>query len=140
MVTAQPIAKILGLGVSVQTMQDLDSAVTAGLPKRSLTLLSSRLHHDSRVANAFKFQVVPPATWKRRAKHLSAQESERTERIARVLASAEYVLDDREEARLWITSPHGELGGKTPLQIAQTEIGARRVEGILNRLFFGLPA
>ena len=140
MVTAPPIAEILGLGASVRTMQDLDTAVTAGLPKRSLVLLSSRLHHDNRVASAFKFQVVPPATWKRRVKQLSAQESERTERIARVLASAEYVLDDQEEARQWMTSPHSELAGKTPLQTAQTEIGARRVEDVLNKLFFGLPA
>jgi putative toxin-antitoxin system antitoxin component (TIGR02293 family) len=140
MVSALPIAEILGLGASVRTMQDLDKVVTAGLPKHSLVLLSSRLHHDHRIASAFKFRVVPLATWKRRVKHLSAQESERIERIARVLAAAEYVLDDREEARLWMTIPHSELGGKAPLETAQTEIGARRVEDVLNKLFFGLPA
>ena len=140
MVAALSIAEILGLGASVRTMEDLDTAVTAGLPKRSLVLLSSRLYQDSRVASAFKFKVVPSATWKRRVKHLSAEESTRIERIARVLASAEYVLDDREEARLWMTIPHSELGGKAPLETAQTEIGARRVEDVLNKLFFGLPA
>lgn len=140
MVTAQPIAEILGLGASVRTMRELDNAVTAGLPKRSLVLLSSRLYNDNRVASAFKFKVVPLATWKRRAKRLSRQESERIERLARVLASAEYVLDDRDQARIWMNSPHNELGGKTPLEIAQSEIGARRVESILNKLFFGLPA
>jgi uncharacterized protein (DUF2384 family) len=36
--------------------------------------------------------------------------------------------------------PHRELNGKTPLEAAQTEIGARRIEAILNRIFFGLPA
>jgi putative toxin-antitoxin system antitoxin component (TIGR02293 family) len=121
-------------------MQDLDTAVTAGLPKRSLVLLSSRLYQDNRVASAFKFKVVPPATWKRRVKHLSPEESTRIERFARVLASAEYVLDDREGAREWMNTPHSELGGKTPLEIARTEIGARRVEDILNKLFFGIPA
>ncbi len=140
MVAALPIAKILGLGASVRTMQDLDTAVTAGLPKRSLVLLSSRLHQDNRVASAFKFKVIPPATWKRRQKQLSPDESARIERFARVLATAEYVLDDREEARQWMNSPHSELGGKTPLDTARTEIGARRVEDILNKLFFGLPA
>ena len=139
MVTAKPIAEILGLGNSVRTMEDLDSAVTSGLPKRSLMLLSTRLCPNPRAASAFKFRLIPPATWKRRAKRLSRQESERIERLARVLADAEYVLDDREQARSWMTSPHRELGGRPPLEVAQSEIGARRVEAVLNKLFFGLP-
>lgn len=121
-------------------MRELDSAVTAGLPKKSLVLLSSRLYHDGRAASAFKFTIIPPATWKRRQKRLSPQESERVERLARVLAYAEYALDDRDEARLWMNAPHRELDGKPPIEVAQTEIGARRVESVLNKLFFGLPA
>jgi putative toxin-antitoxin system antitoxin component (TIGR02293 family) len=140
MVTAQPIAEILGLGADVRSMQELDIAVNAGLPKRSLVLLSSRLYCDDRVANAFMFQVIPPATWKRRTTRLSQQESERIERIARALADAEYVLDDRDKARQWMSAPHRELGGETPIEAARTEIGARRVEAVLNKLFFGLPA
>jgi len=140
MVTAQPIAEILGLGASVRSMQELDSAVNAGLPKRSLVLLSSRLYRDTRAASAFKFKVIPAATWKRRQKRLSRQESERIERLARVLAFAEYALDDRDEARQWMNAPHRELDGKPPLEAAQTEIGARRVESVLNKLLFGLPA
>lgn len=139
MTSAEPIAEILGLGSSIRSMKDLDSAVSAGLPKRSLLRLSSRLYEDSRVASAFKFKVVPPATWKRRDKRLSREESERTERLARVLALAEFALDDREEARTWMGMPHRELGGKTPLETARTEIGARRVEETLNKLIFGLP-
>jgi putative toxin-antitoxin system antitoxin component (TIGR02293 family) len=139
MVPAQPIADILGLGSSVRSMQELDTAVNAGLPKKALVRLSARLHHDNRDASAFKFKVIPPATWKRRSKRLSRQESERIERIARVLAYAEYVLDDRDAARQWMNAPHRELNGKSPLEVAATEIGARRVESVLNKLFFGLP-
>jgi putative toxin-antitoxin system antitoxin component (TIGR02293 family) len=140
MVTAQPIAEILGLGTSIRSMQELDNAVNAGLPKRSLVLLSSRLYRDTRAASAFKFKVIPAATWKRRQKRLSRQESERIERLARVLAFAEYALDDRDEARQWMNAPHRELDGKPPLEAAQSEIGARRVESVLNKLLFGLPA
>ncbi len=39
-----------------------------------------------------------------------------------------------------MSAPHRELGGKTPIEAARTEIGARRVEAVLNKLFFGLPA
>lgn len=140
MVTAPPIAEILGLSPAVRTMRDLDSAVTAGLPKQALVRLSTRLYQDSRVASAFKFKVVPLATWKRRTRRLTAQESERIERLARVLAAAEYVLDDRDDARVWMNTPHQELEGKSPLDVARTEIGARRAESILNKLLCGLPA
>ena len=140
MVPAQPIADILGLGGSVRSMQELDTAVNAGLPKRALVRLSARLFHDNRDARAFKSKVIPPATWKRRTTRLSRQESERIERIARVLAYAEYVLDNRDEARQWMNSEHRELNGESPLEAARTEIGARRVESVLNKLFFGLPA
>lgn len=140
MVTAEPIAEILGLGAAVRSMGQLDQAVATGLPKKSLLLLSARLFEDRRAASAFKFRMIPAATWKRRQKRLSRPESERIERLARVLAYAEYVLDDRQEARQWMDAPHRELDGKTPLETAQTEIGARRVEAVLTKLCFGLPA
>ena len=133
------IAEILGLGASVRTVGQLESAVSAGLPKRALERLSARLYVDRRAANAYKFKVVPQATWKRRTRRLSVDESEKTERLARVLAAAEYVWDDREQAREWMNKPHRELEDQTPLEVARTELGARRVEGLLEKLFFGLP-
>jgi putative toxin-antitoxin system antitoxin component (TIGR02293 family) len=112
----QSIAEILGLGASIRTVSELEAAVSAGLPKRSLERLSARLYEDRRVASAYKFKVVPQATWKRRSKRLSVDESERTERLARVLAAAEHVWSDREDAREWMRKPHRELNGlpRTP--------------------------
>ena len=122
----------------MRTVSELESAVSAGLPKKALERLSSRLHHDPRAASAYKFKLVPQATWKRRSGRLSAGESERTERLARVLAAAEFVWDDRESAREWMATSHRELGGQKPLDAARTELGARRVEELLDKLFFGL--
>ncbi|QEE31109.1 DUF2384 domain-containing protein [Terriglobus albidus] len=139
MVEPRSIAEILGLSSSIRTVGDLESAVSAGLPKRSLERLSARLYEDRRVASAYKFKIVPAATWKRRTKRLSIDESERTERLARVLAQAEYVWDDREQAREWMNKPHRELNDRTPLEVARTELGARRVEDLLDKLFYGLP-
>ena len=139
MIEPQSIAEILGLGPSIRTATELESAVSAGLPKRSLESLSARLYQDRRVASAYKFKIVPQATWKRRTKRLSVDESERTERLARVLAHAEYVWDDREQAREWMNKPHRELNDRTPLEVARTELGARRVEDLLDKLFYGLP-
>jgi putative toxin-antitoxin system antitoxin component (TIGR02293 family) len=139
MIAPESIAEILGLGASVRTVGELESAVSEGLPKRALERLSARLYQDRRSASAYKFKVVPQATWKRRSKRLSVDESEKTERLARVLAAAEYVWDDREQAREWMSKPHRELNGQTPLEAARTELGARRVEDLLDKLYFGLP-
>jgi putative toxin-antitoxin system antitoxin component (TIGR02293 family) len=138
-IAPESIAEILGLSGSVRTVGELESAVSAGLPKRSLERLSARLHSDRKTASAYKFRVVPQATWKRRVKRLSVDESERTERLARVLAHAEYVWDDRELARVWMSQPHRELRNESPLEVARTELGARRVEDLLDKLFYGLP-
>jgi putative toxin-antitoxin system antitoxin component (TIGR02293 family) len=139
MIAPEAVAEILGLGPTVRTVGELEAAVSAGLPKRSLERLSARLHDDRKTASAYKFKVVPQATWKRRTKRLSVDESERTERLARVLAHAEYVWDDRDQARAWMSKPHRELGNSSPLEVARTELGARRVEDVLDKLFYGLP-
>jgi putative toxin-antitoxin system antitoxin component (TIGR02293 family) len=85
------------------------------------------------------YRVVSEATYKRRSR-LTAAESERTERLARVIAAAEYVWDNRDDAREWLTKPHPELEGRPPLEAALTELGARRAEELLDRLFYGIPA
>ena len=56
LIEPQSIAEILGLGPSIRTVNELESAVSAGLPKRSLEKLSTRLYEDRRVANAYKFK------------------------------------------------------------------------------------
>jgi len=138
-IAPESIAEILGLPASIQSVSDLEAAVSGGLPKRSLERLSARLYLDPRVASAYKFKVVPQATWKRRTKRLSVEESERTERLARVLAHAEYVWDGRDQAREWMSKPHRELRNDSPLEAARTELGARRVEALLDKLYYGLP-
>jgi len=131
------IAEILG--VRANSISDLSHKVEQGLPKKALIRVVNRVSLKRGEAGKFLVEVVPPATFKRRIR-LSLQESERTERLARVIASAEYVWDDRNDAREWLTTPHPELGNKTPLQAALTELGARQVETVLDKILYGLPA
>ncbi len=72
-------------------------------------------------------------------RHNNSTESKRTVRVARVIAAAEYVWDDKYDARAWLVRPHAELGGASPLESALTELGARRVEVLLERIFYGIP-
>jgi hypothetical protein len=48
MIAPESFAEILGLGTSIRTVEELETAVSAGLPKRSLERLSARLHSDRR--------------------------------------------------------------------------------------------
>lgn len=58
----------------------------------------------------------------------------------RVVAAAIHVWGSDEDARAFLTTPHSELDGSTPIEASQSEMGARRVEGILGRLYFGVAA
>lgn len=56
-----------------------------------------------------------------------------------VRAIAEYVLGDADEARRFLQAPHPELGGRLPIEVAATEPGAREVQAILWKAFYGIP-
>lgn len=136
------VAEMLGgrtlLRRDVRTWGDLDRAVRAGLPKRSLQLVARRAVGPDAPVNPFVYKIVPSATFKRRSR-LSLEESERTERLARVVALAESLWDDQQEARAFLNRPHPLLDGETPLDVAHTELGARRVERVLHSIEHGLP-
>jgi putative toxin-antitoxin system antitoxin component (TIGR02293 family) len=135
------VARMLGgrsvLRSTVRTWVDLDRVVRAGLPKRSLQLVARRAVEPGASATAFVYSVVPPATFKRRSR-LSMQESERTERLARVIALAESLWLDQQEARAFLNRPHPLLEGESPLNVARSELGARRVEQLLHDIEHGL--
>jgi putative toxin-antitoxin system antitoxin component (TIGR02293 family) len=85
---------------------------------------------------------VPKATLERRKKspgsRLSADESARVARVAKVWSAALDVWKNDEAAREFLSSPHMLLGGRKPLDIAVgTDLGARLVEEILGRLQYG---
>jgi putative toxin-antitoxin system antitoxin component (TIGR02293 family) len=142
MIPASDVAEVMGgevvLGTDVHSLSDLEAVVSRGLPKQALRHIAQRLFPESRRLNDVVYKVVPEATYKRRSR-LTAAESERTERLARVIAAAEYVWDNQADAREWLSRAHPELSGKTPFEAAMTELGARQVEELLAKLFYGLP-
>jgi putative toxin-antitoxin system antitoxin component (TIGR02293 family) len=137
------IAAVMGgpaiLGRRIRSIADLEKTIFDGLPKQALRLAAERVYSSTGDARRAMFRIVPEATFKRRTR-LSPTESERTERLARVIAAAEQTWSDQADAREWLTKVHPELGKRTPLESAMTELGARRVEELLDRLFYGIPA
>ena len=143
MVEAKRIAEILGgpqvLGGPVASLMDLTHAVERGLPKSTLRNVVRRVFTDAKEQRRAMHRIIPEATYKRRRERLSPAESERTERLARVIALAEYVWGNAEEARRFLTTPHPELGGRSALDAAMTELGAREAEEVMYRILYGLP-
>ena len=140
MVSAARIAEVMGLRGKVRSLGELSSAVRDGLPKSALKSSVARVFPDGADQTAMLYRIIPEATYKRRRDHLKMDESERTERLARVIATAEYVWDDAVEARRYLTTPHAHLDGQTPVEAALSELGARRVEALLWKLYYGLAA
>ena len=110
------------------------------MPKASLGAVARHVYGSSAEATALMQQVIPAATFHRRGEALKPQEGERVERLARVIATAEQVWDSPEDARVFLCTGHAMLGGKRPIEVALTELGARRVEHLLWSLFHGVAA
>lgn len=134
------IAQMLGLHGKVDSIEQLDQQVEAGLPKASLGAVARHVYGTSPEAAALMQRVIPSATFHRRGDALKPQESERVERLARVIATAEHIWDDIDDARVFLATGHAMLGGQRPIEVALTELGARRVETLLWSLFHGVAA
>ncbi len=145
MIRAQDIAEVLGgpktLGRPIQSMMDLDEAVANGIPRPAFDALVERISEelDEVTRVKLRYRIIPRATYQR-SRTLNTQHSETTERLARIYAMVHAAWEDPGAARRFLTTPHPELKGKTPLDAALTEIGGRQVEEILERAKFGLPA
>src|SRR5438034_7184723 len=72
------------------------------------------------------------------AGRLSPDESDKVLRFARLLEHATDVFGDVDKGRAWLKHPQYGLGGAVPLDYAETEIGAREVDNLLERIDYGV--
>ena len=119
---------------------ELDDRVAHGLPKDALKASVDRVHLAGEDRKRLLHRIVPEATYKRRLGVLTADESGRVERLARIFASADYVWNSEYDVRAFLSAPHPMLQGRTPLDVSLTELGARLVEELLWKLYCGLAA
>ncbi|OJA64475.1 hypothetical protein BGV68_01315 [Burkholderia ubonensis] len=140
LVTPEAVADVMELRPVPHTLAELEARVRNGLPKAALKAGVEHATDGADARRALLARIIPEATYKRRRDRLTQDESEKTERLARIVATAAYVWDDADAARQFLAAPHPELEGRAPLDVALTELGARRVEEVLWKLFYGLPA
>jgi putative toxin-antitoxin system antitoxin component (TIGR02293 family) len=136
------IAGVLGgrkvLGKTIRKPDDLAQLVRQGLPASSVTALAEKLDVGSTVLS--RKLGIPQRTLTRRLSQrsrLTAAESDRIVRLARVYANAVEMIGDEEKAVEWLQTPNRALGGATPLDQLDTDPGARAVEDVLGRIAYG---
>jgi putative toxin-antitoxin system antitoxin component (TIGR02293 family) len=142
MVTALTIAETLGgRKVLKERLADYIAVihrVRAGLPYAALNAVATR--YGIPVAALARVIDLPARTLARRKKEgrFSATESDRLARVARAAASAEDVLENRDNAGRWLQKPNRALGGVAPLDLLGSDLGAEQVETILVRIDYGV--
>ena len=114
---------------------DAIRAVEQGLPIAAIDELRQVLRGDE-----IDRLVIPRRTLTHRRLHgksLSAEESDRVLRIARVIRAASAALGSEARGLDWLRDKHELLGGRAPLALSKTDAGARLVENMLARLAWG---
>jgi len=71
---------------------------------------------------------------------LTAEQSDRLDRLLRMIALAEQVFGDRPKAAAWLRRPTRPLEGEAPLDLLDTDRGCRLVEDLLDRISHGIAA
>ena len=139
----EAIAEVLGgrkvLGKAMRKPEDLAQLIRKGLPAKSVTSLAEKLDLGNAVLS--RKLGIPQRTLTRRlsqGSRLTAAESDRTVRLARVYAHATEMIGDEERAVEWLRTPNRALGGDSPLDQLDTDLGARMVEDILGRIAYGV--
>ena len=75
--------------------------------------------------------------WKQRSR-IDPAASDRVVRVARILALATYVLENRSHAVAWLREPSDVLSGRTPLQAISSDFGAEKVTNLLHQMEYGV--
>lgn len=128
------------LGMEVRSEADFAKVIGLGLPVASLSELAEQEGLDSDEIDRL---IIPRRTLSHRKiknQPLNRTESERAIRVASITALAEETFVNSEKARTWLRRPTTALDGRRPLDLLDTEPGARTVEQLLYRISYGVAA
>ena len=123
-----------------RTVMDWIPLVRRGLPASSVESISRLTRTaQSELARAL---AIPERTLARRKREglLSAEESAKFVRFARVVERAEEVFEDGGPAMAWLKTGNPALGDVTPLSLLDTDLGADTVLDMLGRIEHGVFA
>ncbi len=128
----------LGLDISRLDEQALIVGIRSGLPFEALDAIASRFSLGA--TELVRILRLPQRTLARRKKTriLTADESDRLMRVARIAALAEETLGNSTRAGRWLHEPNAALGSIPPIRWLDTDLGAKEVEELLIRIGHGV--
>ena len=132
------IVALIGARANISSAADLAQYAMKGLTTESVRRLSALGLPQRDLAF-----IIPARTLthrEQRTERLTAEESDRALRFARIVAIGEIVFGERELALKWLTTVKRRFHGDTPLAMLRTEIGARLVEEMLWQIDAGYAA
>jgi putative toxin-antitoxin system antitoxin component (TIGR02293 family) len=142
MTHAADIARWLGgkklLKSEIRSDFDFVRLVQEGLPTAVLEALVKRGELTPQEVEKY---IIPRRTLahrKRRHQPLSREESDKLARVARIFAVALDTFQDRHKASSWMRRSNRELQGAAPVELLDTDSGARVVEQILEQIAHGV--
>lgn len=142
MTTSLAVAELLSgdagsLG-SVRSELDWVRAIQSGLPPAAVDAAAGELGFTPAEIERL---VMPRRTLAHRRANgqaLTREESDRLARITRVALTAQDVFGNAEKASTWLRRPNRALRGGVPIDLLDTDDGARLVEQVLGRLAHGV--
>jgi putative toxin-antitoxin system antitoxin component (TIGR02293 family) len=141
--TVAAITAVLGgqkvLKRRVGSDTDLRAMTREGLPVSALSALALEMDVERKVLA--RVVGISDRTLSRRlasGARLSAEESDRMMRVARVFAMTKDTLGSSEKASRWLQKRNIALGGEVPLELLDTDAGRNDVETILGRIEWGI--
>ena len=87
------------------------------------------------------YRAIPERTFKRRLANrdvLKALEADAIARLLRVTEAARKAFGEEDFARKWLNLPVPSLNDAIPIELAETDAGAREVEAVLVRFAHGV--
>jgi putative toxin-antitoxin system antitoxin component (TIGR02293 family) len=87
------------------------------------------------------YRVIPERTFGRRlakGEALKPAEADAIGRLIRVTEEAAQTFGDTDFAHKWLSYPNPALQDRIPIEMAETDAGAREVETILTRIAYGV--
>jgi putative toxin-antitoxin system antitoxin component (TIGR02293 family) len=126
------------IGLKTGNTDDLIRILKRGLPVNSFQKLKDQIGISEKVL-AETVNIALRTLARRKAEgRFQPDESERLMRLSLLFDRAVEVFGDQESARRWFQTSIKALGGKSPLEYADSEIGAREVEDLLGRIEHGV--
>ena len=138
-----PLVSLLGgkaaIAAEPATTNEWVARIRSGLPAASAIAFKAALGlTNEQLASVLGVSPRTVARLDPAKSHLDPVSGDRLVRSARLYSIAMEVLEDAAAAAGWLKAPQRALGGAVPLELAQTDVGARAVEALLGRMEHGV--